>query len=210
MAIVWPCPLSVDEYEAAGRGVAVPRPECPGCLAPMSFWSGYMRSLRCGGPWLRVWLRRARCGPCGVTHVLVPSFCLPGRLDGVEVIGAAVGAVVGGGEGVRPVAARLDVPYTTARGWVRRFARRAAVLVAALSAVTVELCGWAPVLPVEPTAAALAAITAAFTAMVARAGPEPLGLWPFAGLVTGGALLAANTDPLSIILGNRRFMAPVP
>ena len=176
----------------------------------MSFWSGYVRSLRWGGGWLRVWLRRARCARCGVSHALVPSFCLPGRFDEVEVIGAAVAAVVGGGEGVRPVAARFDVPHSTARDWVRRFARRAAVLAAAFSAVVVELCGLAPVLAVQPARRALAAITVAFNVMVSRAGPQPPRLWPFAGLVTGGGLLAANTDPLWTILGKRRFMPPVP
>jgi hypothetical protein len=35
-------------------------------------------------------------------------------------------------------------------------------------------------------------------------------LWPFAALVTGGRLLAANSDPLWIVIGKRRFIAPVP
>ena len=149
MAIVWPCSLSVDEYLAAGRDVEVPRPGCPGCAAPMSFWSGYERSVRAGGPCRQLWVRRARCVSCRASHALVPSFCLVGRLDVVEVIGEVVAAVVGG-EGVRPVAARADVPHTTARGWVRRFARRAAMLAAAFEAAVVEVSGLAPVLVVEP------------------------------------------------------------
>jgi hypothetical protein len=28
---MWRCLLSVDEYVAAGKGVEVPRPECPSC-----------------------------------------------------------------------------------------------------------------------------------------------------------------------------------
>jgi hypothetical protein len=124
MAIVWACALSVEEYAAVGREVAVPRPACPACSTAMTFWSGYERSVRHAGPALKLWLRRARCGRCQASHALVPSFCLVGRLDVVEVIGAAVAAVVSDGHGVRPVAAGLDVPYTTARDWVRRFGRR--------------------------------------------------------------------------------------
>lgn len=111
---------------------------------------------------------------------------------------------------MRPVAARIDVPHSTARGWVRRFARRAAMLAAGFSAVVVELSGLAPTLSVEGAGWALGAIASAFAAMHSRAGPALPGLWPFAGLVTGGRLLAANSDPLSIVIGRRRFMPPVP
>ncbi len=209
MAIVWPCFLSVDEYLALGRHVVVPRPDCPGCAAPMSFWSGYERSVRCAGPCVKLWVRRARCALCRASHALVPSFCLVGRLDVVEVIGEVVAAVVGG-EGVRPVAVGADVPHTTARGWVRRFARRAAMLAAAFSAVVVELSGLAPALSVEPVGRALGAIASAFAAVCSRAGPMLPALWPFAALVTGGRLLVANSDPLWLVVGKRRFMPPVP
>src|SRR6266498_753803 len=59
VAIVWPCPLSVEEYQAAGRGVRVPRADCPDCGQPMVFWSGYQRYVRLGRVW-RVWVARAR------------------------------------------------------------------------------------------------------------------------------------------------------
>lgn len=210
VAIVWFCALSVDEYVAAHREVVVPRADCPACAAPMSFWSGYERSVRRSGPCLKLWVRRARCGPCGVSHALVPSFSLVGRLDAVEAIGEVIAAVVGGGEGVRPVAARVDVPHSTARDWVRRFGRRAAALAAGFAALVVELSGWAPRLPGELTGQALRAIWLSFAAARARAGPMLPGLWCFAALVTGGRLLAANRDPLSIVVGKRRFMPPVP
>jgi hypothetical protein len=208
--MVWACALSVDEYRAGGRDVVVPRPACPGCATPMSFWSGYERSLRCGGRCLRLWVRRARCGPCRASHVLLPSFCLVGRLDVGEVIGEVVAGVVGDGGGVRPVATRVEVPHTTARDWVRRFARRAGVVAAGFAALVVELSGWAPRLPAGAARGALAAIRLAFSAARARAGPVLPGLWGFAALVSGGRLLAANSDPLSIVLGKRRFMPPVP
>ncbi|MGH9118369.1 MAG: hypothetical protein ACRD0A_11010 [Acidimicrobiales bacterium] len=210
MAIVWACALSVDEYRGAGRDVVVPRPACPGCAASMSFWSGYERSLRCGGRCLKLWVRRARCGSCRASHVLLPSFCLVGRLDEVEAIGEVVAVVVGDGGGVRPVAAGVEVPHTTARDWVRRFRRRAEVVAAGFAALVVELSGWAPRLAAETARGALAAIWLAFSAAGARAGPLLPGLWGFAALVSGGRLLAANSDPLSIVLGRRRFMPPVP
>jgi len=58
MSIVWPCPLTVDEYAAAGRAVRVPRPDCPACPGPVVFWSGYWRQVR--------WLGRCRRGGCRV------------------------------------------------------------------------------------------------------------------------------------------------
>lgn len=210
MAIVWRCPLSVDEYVAAGRDIEVPRPDCVGCAAPMSFWSGYLRSVRDVGGCRRVWVRRARCRPCRASHVLVPSFCLVGRLDVVEVVGEVITEVVGGASGVRPVAARLGVPHTTARDWVRRFCRRASVLAAGFAALAVELTGWAPTLGGGSGRDALDAIGAAFAAARSRAGPWSATRWVFAALVTGGRLLGTNTNPPWSVFGNRRFIPPVP
>ncbi len=50
VAIVWPCPLTVDAYVAAGRGVEFPRLECPLCARRMGLWSGYWRYVRAAGP----------------------------------------------------------------------------------------------------------------------------------------------------------------
>jgi hypothetical protein len=72
-----------------------------------------------GGPVLEDLRARLRCG---VSHALLPAFTLAWRLDVAETIGSVAGEVVaGGGCGVRPAAERAGVPYTTARGWVRRF-----------------------------------------------------------------------------------------
>ncbi|MGH9215601.1 MAG: DUF6431 domain-containing protein [Acidimicrobiales bacterium] len=212
MAIVWACALSVDEYVAAGHAVIVPRPDCPGCATTMAFWSGYERSVRHRGPALKLWVRRARCRRCRASHALLPSFCLVGRLDAVEVIGAALTAVVAEARGVRPAAEEADVPHTTARDWVRRFCRRAQLIGAAFAAVAVEVSGLAPSLaaPRAVGEQALAAIHQAFAAVAARAGPALPSLWCFVALVTGGRLLATNTNPLSIVLGRRRLIVPVP
>lgn len=212
VAIVWACGLSVDEYVAAGRAVVVPRAICPSCSTAMAFWSGYERSIRHRGPALKLWVRRARCASCQASHALLPSFCLLGRLDAVEVIGSALGAVVVDSHGVRPVAASADVPHTTARDWVRRLCRRAELVAAAFAALVVELTGLAPPTPVAQAVAghALELIHMAFAAVRSRAGPVLPSLWGFAAAVTGGRLLGTNTDPLSTVLGSRRLMPPVP
>ncbi len=210
MAIVWPCPLSVDEYVAAGRTVGVPRPDCPACTTTMSFWSGYERSVRHGGRCHKLWVRRARCGRCRSSHALVPSFCLVGRLDVVEVSGELIAEVVKGDAGVRPPAERVDVPHTTARDWVRRFVERAAGLAAAFAAAAVEVSGIAPLLLHQLPRLALEAIETAFDAVRCRGGPALSGMWTFASLVTGGGLLATTTNPPWLVLGRRRFIAPVP
>ena len=140
----------------------------------------------------------------------MPSFVLMWRLDVVETIGETLEAVAAGGSGVRPVAARSDVPYSTARDWVRRFQAGAEGWAAALAAAVVELAGFAPVLPLEAGRAALEALGWVWAGVRARAGPWVPGRWALMSLITGGRLLAAARDPLWLILGGRRLMPPVP
>ena len=210
MAIVWPCPLPVDAYVAAGRKVEVPRPVCPSCAGPLVFWSGYWRHVRAAGRCRKIFVPRLRCGRCRVTHALLPAFVLAWRLDAAEVIGTVITGVAGGRCGVRPAAAGLEVPYTTARGWCRRFAARAPELGVAFGALTVELGGDAVRPPADPARFALAAIGTAFGAGCALPGWAGLGPWRFASAVSGGRLIAANTISPWLIVGRRRFMPPVP
>ena len=158
---------------------------------------------------------RSSCRGCGaracrVTHALLPAFVLAGRLDVAETVGAVIEEVAGGGCGVRPAAARRAVPHTTARGWVRRFGRRALELGTGFAALAVELGGDA-VRPVADAGGfALAAIGAAFAAAAGLPGWLALGVWRFACSVSGGRLIAANTTSPYLIVGKRRFMPPVP
>ena len=146
VAMVWPCPLAVDAYVAAGRVVGFPRPDCPSCRVPMTFWSGYRRHVRVAGRCRKVFVPRVRCRRCWVSHALLPAFVLAWRLDVAETVGGVIGQVAGGACGVRPAAARAGVPYTTARGWVRRFADRTPQLGVGFAALAVEL-GGEPVRP---------------------------------------------------------------
>ena len=208
VAIVWPCSSSVEEYAAAGRAVRVPRVDCPDCGRPMGLWSGYERYLRLGRVH-RVWVRRAKCRPCRVTHALVPSFVLLRRLDAVEVIGVALERAVAGA-GLRPVAAGLDVPHTTARDWRRRFRARAPALAVGLAALVVVLGGAAPALPAGSEVAALAALGAAAWQVRYRAGALAPTRWRLGAVVTGGGWLATTTSPPWAGLGGRCWLPPVP
>lgn len=213
VSIVWPCSLSVDEYVAAGRAVEVPRPNCPGCLELMIFWSGYRRQIREGGRCSQMWVPRARCAACSATHALLPAFVVTNRLDVVESIGSLLDEVSESSAGVRPAAERLGIPHTTARGWVRRFAERSAGLAVAFAALAVELGGEVvtqstPLL--DAKCHALAAIRALWRAASGLPGWLGCGRWRFISSITGGSFVAANTNMLFLYVGKRRFMPPIP
>jgi Domain of unknown function (DUF6431) len=210
VAMVWPCPLPVDAYVAAGREVEFPRLACPSCAGPLVLWSGYWRHVREEGRCRKIFVPRLRCAPCGVSHALLPAFVLAWRLDVAETVGAVIGRVAGGACGVRPAAARAGVPYTTARGWVRRFRACARGLGAGFAALAVELGGEAVRPAAEAGRFALAAIGAAFGAAAGLPGWLQLGVWRFACSVSGGRLIAANTTSPYLMVGKRRFMPPVP
>src|SRR5258707_14746610 len=97
MAIVWPCPLTVDAYADAGRAVEVPRPGCPSCAGPVVFWSGYRRYVRAAGRCRKIFIRRVRCRRGGGGHALLPAFALARRVDAAEGVGTGLGGGAGGG-----------------------------------------------------------------------------------------------------------------
>lgn len=139
--------------------------------------------------------RRGICRPCARTHVLLPAFCVPRRRDGVEVIGLALLAAASG-EGHRTIAARLDRPPGTVRGWLRAFARRSDQLRRCAVSWTVVL-GDADALPRRrwtgsPTADTLELLACAARAWLLRCGPDG-SPWELAVALTGGWLL--HGDP---------------
>lgn len=210
MTIVWPCPLSVGAYVAAGRDLEFPRPDCPSCSSPMTFWSGYRRHVREAGLCHQIFVPRVSCRHCEETHALLPGFVLAGRLDVVETIGTVVKDVLEERGGVRPASRRADVPHTTARGWVRRFSARAVKIAISFAALCVELGGEAITPCVDDSSFAITAISAAFATASALAGWAFVGLWRFVSSVSGGRLIATNTDSPYLVVGKRRFMPPVP
>jgi len=193
LVIVWPCRLSVAEYVAAGREIAVPAQACPHCGEQLGAWSGYWRWLRAEREY-RIWIARGRCPRCRTTHALLPDFVCARRLDAVEVIGAAIEAGVAG-MGMRPVAESLAVPASTARDWRRRHRARAPALLSHLAGVAIALGAELAELPGSIEAAALAALDALVTEVARRlAGrlPERWRLW---NAVCGGWPLGTNTSP---------------
>jgi hypothetical protein len=176
----------------------------------MTFWSGCRRWVRDRCCCRRIFVPRLRCGPCRVSHALLPAFVLARRLDTAETIGGVLAAVAAGRCGVRPAAERAGVAHTTARGWWRRFAARAPVLGTGFAALAVELGGEAITPPAGAARFAAAAAGAAFAAAAGLPGWAPLGAWRFASAVTGGTMLAASTPAPWFVVGGRRFMPPVP
>jgi hypothetical protein len=173
-------------------------------------WSGYWRHVREAGRCRKIFVPRLRCARCGVSHALLPTFVLAWRLDTAETIGTVIAEVAGGPGGVRPAAARAGVPYTTARGWVRRFRARARELGAGFAALAVELGADAVRPAADAGGLALAAIGAAFGAAAGLPGWLQLGVWRFACSVSGGRLIAVNATSPYLMVGKRRFMPPVP
>lgn len=211
MAIVWPCPVSVEVYVAAGRSVSVPRPSCPSCVSPMRFWTGYRRSVRVDDRFFRVWVRRAHCGGCRRSHALIPSFLFKGRQDPGGVIGEAI-AEIAGGVSIGEVSRRVRVAFSTVRGWWRRFRARAPSWWSGFAALSVELGATVPACwPTGPPAAAVAAIGWAHEAATIRHPVRALPVWAFVSVVLGGLVIAPiNTTPPWRVFGKRRFMPPTP
>ncbi len=123
--------------------------------------------------------------------MLLPVDALARRADEVTVIGAALEAKAAG-RGHRVIAAGLDRPPSTVRGWLRRFAGRAervrAVFTAWLVTLVVD-----PELPDPATAViadAVSAMAAVAAAVAARFGMRALSWWHLASAVSSGRLLA--------------------
>jgi hypothetical protein len=192
MTIVLPCSLTVHAYATAGRDLEIPRPNCPSCSTRMSFWGYYSRSVRVGEE-ISILVRRARCMSCAVTHALLPDFVLPGRFDGIEVIGAAIEERATG-TAAAPVARRTGVPHTTLRDWCRRFLARAQLLTVGFLAATVALGDPVPRVGIGVMTAALDAIRSTAAAARRRLGAQGSD-WAIAVRVVGGHLLSTNTNP---------------
>jgi len=167
---------------------------CPACGGRLARW-GHARKRtvfglgRKGG---EVEPRRSRCTVCLVTHVLLPARLLLRRMDEAPVIGAALGAAARG-QGYRLVAAELEVPVDTVRGWLRRAAGRAGLVREVFTKVAAAVS--ADPVPLEPAGSPLAdALVAVAAAAAAAAGRWPRLLavspWEIAAAVTNATLLA--------------------
>jgi hypothetical protein len=169
---------------------------CPGCDQPLSRWGfAREREVRMLDGVRRLRPRRARCGACETTHVLLDACCVPRRRDGAEVIGQALLAKAEG-EGHRTIAARLRRAPSTVRGWLRAASRRAELLCAAGLRWLRALDPMSD--PVKPAGSPLGDVVEALGSAVRacrlrlgiRAGP-----WELAVALTGGLLCGSAPDP---------------
>ena len=112
---------------AAGE-LACPQPGCGGRLRPWS--KARARRIRGrDGTSVRLCPDRGRCRACRRSHVLLPAQFLPRRAYDVHVVGAAL-LEAADGVGYRRVAATVDVPASTVRGWLTSVRARSTTLVA--------------------------------------------------------------------------------
>ena len=93
---------------------------CPGCNAALRpHGHGRTRTVRgVGAQRVTHTPRRARCGDCGRTQILLPTELTVRRADTTEAIGNALVAKANGA-GHRTIAAGLDRPASTVRRWLR-------------------------------------------------------------------------------------------
>jgi hypothetical protein len=186
-------PVRVELALGAGE-LACPDPGCGGMLGPWGSARGRWLRGR-DGVHQRLRPRRGRCRACLATHVLLPVAMLLRRVDLAEVIGQALLARAHN-QSLRQIAAALGVPLSTVRGWLGRFAERAALIGAHFtrlaawfepSAVTPEPRG-------SPLVSAVEAIGVAAVAAARRLGAHT-GPLEFASGATGGRLLCNTNAP---------------
>lgn len=174
---------------------------CPDCRGGLTGWGWarprLIRGESASGCLVRP--RRTRCSGCAATHVLLPVGLLVRRADAITVVGRALAAKASG-VGARPVAAQLDRPLGTVRGWLRRFAGRALQVWEWFTGLLVAVAA-DPVVP-EPAgsvfADAVAAVEAAASVVVARFALREVTPWQVACAVTDGCLLSPGWPPESI------------
>ena len=177
-------------HERVDAALTAGKLACPACSGRLSPW-GFARSrtVRMLSGTRSVRPRRACCDACGATHVLCPSWSVPRRRDGAQVIGEAL-RLAAGGVGHRQIAARLGRPPGTVRGWLRAGRSRAESLRACATrqAVFLDL----ELVAVTPAGSVLGeaveAIMLAVRALVLRFGLRGVCPWELAVCLTGGLL----------------------
>jgi len=170
--------------------------DCPSCPDGVLAGWGFARVRRIYGVTGPVRPRRGRCRSCLVTHVLLPVVALLRRGYAAQTIWNVL-LLRSRGWGHRRIAANLELPRSTVRGWLRRLAGRVEPLrswflrVAVRTGIDVAIpdgsgCGWRDLV----TAVAVAA-----AAIGARFGP------------TG--VLGVVTPPLVVVaVSSGRLLAP--
>jgi len=192
LLIVGTDPLEVDQLLVSGEL------RCPGCAGELRPWGhARERGVRDEAAVVVVRPRRSSCSQCRCTHVLLPASTLLRRADSVAVIGRALLSKAAGA-GHRSIAALLDRPVSTVRGWLRRFSVRAESLRVLFTVLLHELDASAPALPVTGSVFtdALQSLGLAAAAAARLFGPRPA--WQFASAASGGRLLGPSPLPRTV------------
>ncbi len=175
--------------ELLGNGLL----SCPGCGGRLGGWGHAVRRrvFKAGRVPVSVRPRRARCGSCGSTHVLLPAWLLSRRCDGTGVIGDML-ARAARGQGFRSIAAVSGVPEDTVRDRLRRF-RFSAGRVREFFTRLAGILAVDPA-PLDPAGGvagdAVAAVAAAAAAAAGRWPAVTVSAWELAAVVTMGSLLS--------------------
>jgi hypothetical protein len=181
-------PLEVDQLLTGGEL------RCPDCAGELRPWGhARERGVRDESCVVVLRPRRSWCSQCGCTHVLLAASMLVRRADTVAVIGRALLAKAAGA-GHRRVAALLDRPVSTVRGWLRRFGARAEGLRVLFTALLHALDASAAAAGVTGSlfTDALEALGLAAAAAARLFGPRPV--WQFASAASSGQLLGPGPD----------------
>jgi hypothetical protein len=181
--------LGEVERRLAAGGLA-----CPACGGVLAGWGRARERLVRGRDGVsRLAPRRARCGGCARTHVLLSVRCLARRADEAAVIGWALEAKAAGA-GHRVIAAVLGRPPSTVRGWLRALAARAEQARSVFTALAASLVTDPP-LPAPAGSLlgdAVAAVASAAAAAARLLGVGEVARWEVAAAVTQGMLLAPS------------------
>ncbi len=167
---------------------------CPDCAGRLRPWgSARWRNVRRRSDVERRRPRRSRCDGCEATHVLISTDCLLRRRDLAEVVGAALVAKAVGLGHRRAGAA--EVPVSTVRGWLRRFAANAEAIRVWFTVLAHDLDPMlAPLVP-SPTALGDAVEAVAGAARAASLRLAPVEPWRFASMASRGRLLSNTGWP---------------
>jgi hypothetical protein len=194
VSIVWLWRLSVSSYVDAGKDVVAPVPVCPGCRRLLTRWSGYWRWVRTPGSEARIWIRRARCTRCRVSHALLPDFLFERRLDEVATIGQVLALRAVQRLELRALARRFDLPRATPCAWWSRFWTRWPTLLAEVLDLAIGLDP-APVdLLMDGAGAVFEALDKAVARVHIRFGDHVGDPWRWWSRISGGQVLATNTS----------------
>lgn len=161
--------ITVVDPDAARAALSAGDLACPqsGCAGTLRIWSAARaRHVQLpGGQRRRLRPDRARCRACGVTHVLLPAWCLPRRAYSSDVVGTALLAAAQGA-GYARAAAAASAPTATVRDWLRAVGRSAPALTAQALAVAgaageADACWSRPSQPCSALTSAVNALAAA-------------------------------------------------